>query len=60
MPLTKDEWIQKAKALFFDCTFCVDARSIKDEIDEILEEGGGYDPRTESSATSLRWIADAE
>ena len=59
-PLTKDQWIQKAKALFFDCTFCVDATSIKDEIDEILQEGGGYDYRTESSVTPLRWAADAE
>ena len=55
MSLTKDEWIQKAKALFFDCTFCVDAKSIREEIDEILQEGGGYDYKTESSKTPLRW-----
>jgi hypothetical protein len=54
-PLTKDQWIQKAKALFFDCTFCVDSRGIKKEIDELLLEGGSYDPMTESSKTSLQW-----
>lgn len=54
--LTKDQWIQKAKALFFDCTFCVDASSIRDEINELLEQAGGYDYRTESSKTPLRWL----
>ena len=53
--MTKDQWIQKAKALFFDCTFCVDADSIRKEINELLEEGGGYDYETESSKTELRW-----
>jgi hypothetical protein len=56
--MTKDEWIQKAKALFFDCGFCVDAESIREEINEILEEGGGYDYRVESSKTPLRWPSD--
>lgn len=55
MSLTKDEWIQKAKALFFDCTFCVDSNGIRKEIEEILQEGGGYDYMTESSKTPLRW-----
>ncbi len=55
MPITKDQWIQKAKALLFDCTFCVDIRSIKDEINELIHEGGEYDPMTESSVTQLRW-----
>jgi len=56
--MTKDQWIQKAKALFFDCTFCVDAPSIKDEIEEILREGGGYNPMEEDSKTQLRWLED--
>jgi len=55
VPITKDQWIQKAKALLFDCTFCVDIRSIKDEINELIHEGGEYDPMTESSVTQLRW-----
>jgi hypothetical protein len=53
--VSKDRWIQKAKALFFDCLFCVDSKQIKDEIQELLNEGGGYDPRTESSQTPLKW-----
>lgn len=55
MQLTKEQWIQKAKALFFDCIFCVDAGGIRKEINEIIEEGGGYDYRVESSETPLRW-----
>jgi hypothetical protein len=56
--MTKDQWIQKAKALFFDCTFCVDASSIKNEINELIEEGGGYDYKVESSVTPLRWTKE--
>ena len=56
--MTKDEWIQKAKALFFDCSFCVDSKGIKREIEEILEEGGGYDARTETYKSPLRWVGD--
>jgi len=52
---SKDFWIQKAKALLFDCTFCVDAGSIKKEIDALIGESGGYDPKTESSKTQLKW-----
>ena len=51
----KNRWIQKAKALLFDCNFCVDSPSIRDEIEELLEESGGYDYRIESSKTPLRW-----
>lgn len=51
----KDRWIQKAKALLFDCQFCVDAKSIVTEINQLLTEGGGYDYRVESSKTTLRW-----
>lgn len=53
--MTKDEWIQRAKALFFDCTFCVDSSGIREEIDELLAQGGGYDPMHESAVTPLRW-----
>jgi hypothetical protein len=52
---SKDNWIQQAKALLFDCLFCVDAKSIKTEINELLEKGGGYDPKKESSKSTLRW-----
>lgn len=54
--MTKEQWIQKAKALLFDCTFCVDSTSICSEIEELLQEGGGYDYKEESSKTPLRWI----
>jgi len=49
----KNAWIQKAKALFFDLQFCTDA--LHGEIQEIIEEGGGYNPDIESSVTKLRW-----
>lgn len=57
--MTKDEWIQKAKALFFDCTFCVDADSIKDEINQLLADGGGYDAEYESAKTPLKWSSES-
>lgn len=57
--MTKDQWIQEAKALLFDCTFCVDSGGIKKEIDTLLEKGGGYDYRNESSKTPLRWPDEA-
>ena len=55
MAVSKDQWIQKAKALLFDCTFCVDVNSINTEINDLIDEGGGYDPRNESSKTPLKW-----
>jgi hypothetical protein len=58
--MTKDEWIQKAKALFFDCTFCVDSSGIHKEIDELLKEGGGYDYRVESAKTPLKWAGNSD
>lgn len=51
----KDEWIQRAKALLYDCKWCVDSDSIVKEIEGILREGGEYDPMTETSSTKLRW-----
>ncbi len=55
--LAKDKWIQEAKALLFDCIFCVDSKGIKKEIDALIEVGGGYDPigRDDSPKTKLRW-----
>jgi len=58
--MTKDEWIQKAKALLFDCSFCVDSRHIREDIHELIKEGGGYDYTTESSVTPLRFKGDEE
>lgn len=55
-PINKDTWIQKVKALLFDCTFCVDSEGIKEEIDELIKEGGGYDYKTETSDTKLNWL----
>ena len=40
--MDKDAWIQRAKALLFDCGFCVDSEGIRKEIRELIEQGGGY------------------
>lgn len=57
--MTKDRWIQKAKALLFDCN-CVRSVAIRLAINELLEEGGGYDSETESAETQLRWPESQE
>ena len=51
----KDQWIQKSKALLFDCQFCVDSPQIREEIDKLIEEGGGYNPGIDGPNTPLRW-----
>ncbi len=52
--MTKDQWIQKVKALLFDLTFLNDD-ALRPEIEELIEQGGGYDSKTECSTTELRW-----
>lgn len=39
-PITqrKETWSERARALLFDCSFCVDAPSIKKEIEDLLKE----------------------
>jgi len=54
--LSKDEWIQLAKALLFDLQYCTDA--LQEEIREALIIAGGYDCGTESYKTPLRWRKD--
>jgi hypothetical protein len=49
----KNAWIQKAKALFLDLLLCGDV--LRDEIRDMINEGGGYDPECESSRTELKW-----
>ena len=56
--MTKDEWIQKAKALFFDLGYACDSAGLKREMEELLKEGGGYDYMVESSKTPLKWKED--
>ena len=53
--LSKDQWIQKAKALLFDCGFCLDSTGLRKEADSLIKEGGGYDPLQETCRTPLRW-----
>lgn len=53
--MTKDEWIQKAKALLFDFTYSSAEHSLKQEARELIIAGGGYDYLTESSETTLNW-----
>jgi hypothetical protein len=51
----KDEWIQKAKALLYDCKWSVDSDGLVKEIETLIKEGGGYDPLVETSKGKLRW-----
>ena len=53
--MTKDEWIQQAKGLLFDCIFSVDSKCLKREINALLERGGGYDASVETPTSSLVW-----
>jgi len=53
--MTKDEWIQQAKALFFDLSFCVEHETIKKEMSDLVEVAGGYDCMTEHCESKLRW-----
>lgn len=54
--LAKDAWIQKAKALLFDVSLSHSpGGSLYDEAVELIDEGGGYDGKTESAKTPLRW-----
>jgi len=50
----QEEWIQKAKALLFDCIFCVDSKGIEQEINDLLLEGGGYDSASASERQKIR------
>jgi hypothetical protein len=51
--LSKDQWIQKAKALLFDLGFCSDA--LHKDIDALIDAGGGYDHEAETSDSPLNW-----
>ena len=53
--LSKDKWIQKAKALLFDCSFCLNSPGLIKEADNLIKEGGGYNPREETCWTPLHW-----
>lgn len=53
--MSKDEWIQKAKALLFgyQCT----NQCLCDETEQLLAEAGGFYPGTETASSPLRWEA---
>ena len=50
-----EAWIQRAKALLFDCGYAVDSESLRDEIILLVEQGGGYDPHTETPTSQMYW-----
>jgi len=51
-----DIWIQKAKALLFDCIYCVNSKNIIKDIGNKIKSAGGYDVMAgESSGTELKW-----
>jgi hypothetical protein len=56
--VTKDKWIQMAKALFFDCGFSLDSKCLEQEAQELIDIGGGYDYETETSTSPLIWPQD--
>ena len=55
--MTKDEWIQKAKALLYDYTVCdFNYREpLNQEATNLLGIAKGYDPFIETSKTQLKW-----
>ena len=53
--MTKDQWIQKAKILLFDCLSSLDSKELTDECSKLIIEAGGYDFEVESSETALIW-----
>ena len=53
--MSKDEWIQEAKALLFDCGFDLESKGLKRECEDLILKGGGYDDMIESSETPLKW-----
>lgn len=54
--MTKDEWIQYAKALLFDIVVGSSAEEcLKKEAQDLINQGGGYDCMVESCETPLKW-----
>lgn len=51
----KDEALQRAKALLYDCKWSVDSDQLVQEIEKWIREAGGYDPLIETSETKLKW-----
>lgn len=50
-----EAWIQRAKALLFDLRFASDSRGLRDEATALIVTAGGYDERTETPTSPLRW-----
>lgn len=50
-----EAWIQRAKALLFVLRFATDSRSLRAEALSLITAGGGYDERTETPTSPLRW-----
>lgn len=57
--MSKDEWIQKAKALLFDLTFMDVGDQQRQEAADLIEKGGGFDHETETDSTPLNWPEEA-
>ena len=47
--MSKDEWIKRAKMLLFDLQFTTDSAYLTYEINQLIEQGGGYDYVTATS-----------
>lgn len=57
--MTKDQWIQKAKALLFDYSHTGDVfPGLAKESAELVEQAGGFDHMRETAKTPLRWRVD--
>ena len=57
--MKKDRWIQRAKALLYDFILLAEPslRNLKDEAQELIDAGGGYEADYEDSESSLVWTA---
>lgn len=54
----KDRWIQKVKAILSTMIRTTDHLMVEEcllKADRLLEEGGGFDPATETGESPLKW-----
>jgi hypothetical protein len=58
--MKKDEWIQRAKALLFDCSFSVESIPMEVEIHKHITAGGGYNVKTERPSGPLQFYRRPE
>lgn len=51
-------WIQKAKALLYDCIYEMESTRLQKEAKDLILAAGGYDGLMETAESPLRWLTD--